>query len=149
MTKDGSTLATIENGGTSDIWALPDGDSIRAKQITSGGAPVFLVSTLGNDRVVYHTINNEIFSISMDGGNSVQLGGNDRRITWSNGCADGKHIVYRLSGDQDSNIWRMDADGTSPTQLTHEKSAALPLCSPDGQQVTYYNQDARTARSCL
>jgi serine/threonine protein kinase len=145
ISRDGATLATIENGGTSDIWSLPDGDSSRAKQITSGGAPVFLISTLGNDRVVYHTINNEIFSISPDGSNSVQLGGNDRRMTWSNGCADGQHIVYRLSGNEDSNIWRMDADGTNQTQLTHEKSAALPICSPHGQQVTYYNQDTRTS----
>src|ERR1700676_1443594 len=78
---DGSTLATIENGGASDIWALPDGDSSRAKQITSGGTPIFLVSVLGKDRIVYHTINNEIFSISADGSNSAQLGGNDQRKT--------------------------------------------------------------------
>jgi eukaryotic-like serine/threonine-protein kinase len=142
--RDGSTLATIENGGSADIWALPDGDSSRAKQITSGGAAIFLISALGSNRLVYSTINNEIFTSFPDGSNSVQLGGNDRRKTWSNGCDDGKHIVFRLSGDEESNIWRMDADGTNLTQLTHEKSTSFPLCSPDGQQVTYYNEDART-----
>lgn len=136
ISRDGSALAAIENGGTSDIWALPGGDTSKAKQITSGGAPIFLVSALG-DRILYQTINNEVFTISADGGNSTQLQANNRQITWAVACRDGQHVVYRLLRDQDSSIWRMDADGSNPLQLTHDKTAGVCACSPNGQQVSY------------
>lgn len=34
-------------------------------------------------------------------------------------------------------IWRVDADGSNPTQLTHGPFDAEPVCSPDGKWVYY------------
>ncbi|HXZ13203.1 MAG TPA: protein kinase [Candidatus Sulfotelmatobacter sp.] len=40
-------------------------------------------------------------------------------------------------GSKTRNIWRVDADGTHPKQLTHGKDDRLPLCSPD-EKLAYY-----------
>jgi WD40 repeat protein len=52
MSRDGSSLATIETNRTSDLWFLPDGDSSKARQVTTGGSPVGFISSLGKDRFV-------------------------------------------------------------------------------------------------
>jgi len=59
-------------------------------------------------------------------------------------CGDGKHIVYSDSSGDAPQIWRVDADGSNAKQLTNEKSATMPNCSPDGRWVVYWNEEERT-----
>jgi eukaryotic-like serine/threonine-protein kinase len=136
ISKDGSSLATIENSRVSDLWLLPDGDSAKAKQITSGGSPIGFVTFLGNDHFVYETDAGEVYSIGLDGSSALVAGG-DRHVFFSAGCGDGKHIVYQAAENDQTNIWRMDANGANVVELAPSKSIAIPLCSPDGQWVTY------------
>jgi len=138
ISKDASSLAAIETSRTSDLWALPAGDSAKARQITPGGSPAANASPLGKDRLVYQTDAGGIFTISVDGGTPTQVGSSERGMLSGSACGDGKHIVFQKVENEQSNIWRMDADGTNPVQLTHEKAAAFPICSPDGQWVTYF-----------
>jgi eukaryotic-like serine/threonine-protein kinase len=137
LSKDASSLATIETSRTSDLWVLPGGDSAKAKQITPGGSPVGNVTGLGKDRILYQTEAGGLFMIPVDGGTPVQIGPSDRRVFFASGCGDGKHIVYQKAENGQSNIWRMDADGTNSVQLTHGKSDGIPNCSPDGQWIAY------------
>ena len=141
ISRDGSALATIENNRVSDLWVMPDTDSSRAKQVTSGGSPVGAVTSLGTDQFVYIDDAGEIFSISADGSNRTMVVGTDQHATFAWGCGDGKHIVYQKREADHSDIWRIDANGASPTVLTPARSVAVPICSPDGQWVTFRNDD--------
>jgi Tol biopolymer transport system component len=49
--------------------------------------------------------------------------------------------LYR-EGHAAQNIWRLDADGTHPKQLTSGKEDRLPLCSPDRKWVYYFDFNA-------
>jgi len=141
ISRDGSSLVTIENSYTSDLWLLPNGDSSKARQITSGGSPVGFVTFLGKDHFVYTNEASEVHSIAADGSDSSLVAGSDRHIAFSAGCGDGKHIVYQTVENEQTNVWRMDASGASPVQLAVVKSMALPLCSPDGQWTTFLADD--------
>ena len=141
LTADGSTVVTVETTVSSDLWNAPGGDSARATQITSGGPAIFGVSPLGPDRVLITNRNRELFSANFDGSARTQVAGSDRNILFAWGCGDGKHIVYSVPRGNGSDIWRMDADGTNPLQLTHDKSALLPVCSQDGSTVTFDYED--------
>jgi eukaryotic-like serine/threonine-protein kinase len=44
-------------------------------------------------------------------------------------------------GHASRNIWRLDADGTHPKQLTNGQDDRLPLCSPDRKWVYYWDFD--------
>ena len=141
LSRDGSSLVTIENSRTANLWALPDGDSARAKQITSSGAPVGFVSALGKDEFVYEADNGDVFKMGANGENAVRVASADQHIVALTGCGDGKHIVYQKLENGHSDLWRMDANGSNQTQLVSARSAAIPLCSPDGQWVTYFGEN--------
>jgi eukaryotic-like serine/threonine-protein kinase len=141
ISKDGSSLVTIENSRVSDLWLLPGGDSAKAKQFTSGGSPIGFVTFLGKDRFVYLTDAGEVYSIPSDGGSPTLVAGSDRQIGFATGCGDGKHIVYQTAGNDQTNIWLMDASGANAVQLAPSNSLALPLCSPDGQWVTFFSDN--------
>jgi serine/threonine protein kinase/Tol biopolymer transport system component len=141
LTADGSTVVTVETTVSSDLWNAPGGDSARATQITSGGPAIFGVSTLGTDRILITNRNRELFTANYDGSSRIQVAGSDRNILFAWGCGDGKHIVYSVPRGNASDIWRMDADGSNQLQLTHDKSALLPICSRDGSMVTFDYED--------
>jgi eukaryotic-like serine/threonine-protein kinase len=142
ISRDGSSLATIENNRISDVWVMPGTDSSRAKQITSGGSPVNTVTSLGKDQFVYIDDAGQIFSISADGSNRTMVVGTDQRAAaFASGCGDGKHIVYQKREGDRSEIWRVDANGSSPMLLVPTNPFGLPVCSPDGKWVTFRNDD--------
>jgi len=141
LSRDGSSLVAIENNRSSDLWLLPNGDSAKARQITSGGSPVSLVSFLGKDHFAYSTEGGEVYSIATDGSNPTLVAGSERHILFSLGCGDGKHIVYQAAENEQINIWRIDANGSNPVQIAATRFTAFPHCSPDGQWVTYIRDD--------
>ncbi len=141
LSRDGSSLVAIENNRNSDVWLLPNGDSAKARQITSGGPPVDFVSFLGKDHFVYSTDGGEVYSIATDGSNPTLVAGSERHIRFSVGCGDGKHIVYQAAENEQTNIWRIDANGSNAVQIAAARFNAFPVCSPDGQWVTYIRGD--------
>jgi serine/threonine protein kinase/Tol biopolymer transport system component len=141
LSRDGSSLVAIENNHNSDLWLLPNGESAKARQITSGGAAINQVSFLGADHFVYSTDGGEAYSIATDGSNPTLVAGSQHRILFTAGCGDGKHIVYQAAENEQTNIWRMDANGSDPVQIAATKFIAFPRCSADGQWVTYLRDD--------
>jgi serine/threonine protein kinase/Tol biopolymer transport system component len=51
--------------------------------------------------------------------------------------SDGRHIVFVSTRAGAMNIWRMNSDGTQPTQLTKGAYEDLPSVTPDGRWVIY------------
>jgi serine/threonine protein kinase len=141
ISRDGSELATIENNRVSDLWLMPGTDSSRAKQVTSGGSPVGIVTSLGKDQFVYIDDAGEIFSISADGTSRTMIAGADQHATFAWGCGDGKHVVYQKREGDRSEIWRIDSNGANPKLLTPGNSISVPICSPDGKSVSFRIDD--------
>jgi Tol biopolymer transport system component len=72
-------------------------------------------------------------------------GSNQKQLTFDSGTnfspvvsPDGRHIVF-VSDRKDGrhNIWRMDADGANPKQLTNGNYDRNPSFSPDGKWIVY------------
>ena len=143
LDRNASSLVGVETTITGDLWLLADGDSGHARQVTSGSSPVFYVTTLGKDHILYQTRDAGIFVAGSDGSNPKQILANLPGVEDISGCGDGKHILYGQVVGEESNVWRIDADGSNPTQLTREKSAVMPNCSPDGQWLFYWNDQER------
>ncbi|HEX3118262.1 MAG TPA: protein kinase, partial [Candidatus Acidoferrum sp.] len=57
LSRDATSLATIENNRTADLWLVPDADANRAHQITSGGSLIRSIAPFGKDRFLFLTDN--------------------------------------------------------------------------------------------
>ena len=63
---------------------------------------------------------------------------------------DGKYVVFVRQKEKTSRIWRMNADGTSPVQMTEADPAYFefnPQITPDGKLIVFQRQSADEDRS--
>jgi serine/threonine protein kinase len=92
--------------------------------------------------------------LSPDGSQQMTvLSDTTANMTWPSACRNGGPILlqwYLREGKTTVNIWRVDADGSHPKQLTNGKDDEYPLCSPDGKWAYYFNgSTTRTMRAPL
>jgi Tol biopolymer transport system component len=137
MTRDRKTLATIESTTAADLWLAPASDAASAHQITTGARANRGLSWLTGRAIVYADANGDLFSVQGDGSNRTLLTPGEHNSYFPATCGDGRFIVFHAYRNQKNNVWRMDADGSNPAQLTNEVSAVHPECSPDGEWVLY------------
>ena len=77
----------------------------------------------------------------------IEGDGSNRRCATCRSCdeaepgwfPDGRTIVYQSDCDSSYDIWRVDATGNTPTQLTRTSQVdeREPDCSPDGKEIVY------------
>jgi Tol biopolymer transport system component len=137
MTRDRKTLATIESMTTADLWVGPAGDAARAHQITTGARASGGLFWFTSRAIVYGDSNFDLFSVREDGSNRALLTPGEHNNFSPATCPDGRFIVFDAYRNEKVNVWRMDADGSNPAQLTNEALAFDPQCSPDGKWVLY------------
>nr|MBA3440946.1 PD40 domain-containing protein [Pyrinomonadaceae bacterium] len=148
LTKDSTTLVTVQSDQPSIIWVAPDGDASRAKAISSDTyEKVSGIAWTPDNKIVYASTksgNSDIWIMNQDGTSPKQLTdkvGNDLDPAVS---SDGKYIVFGSNRTGTFNIWRMNIDGGDLQQLTNGHSDWWPNCSPDGRWVVYTSYMAGT-----
>jgi Tol biopolymer transport system component len=143
LTADSDQLVTAQADAILNVWAVPPGDSARARQITSGSSKNAFISTTPDGRIVYVTDaggNLDIWIMDGDGKNQRQLTNDDVIDLWPSTSPDGRYIVFasnRASKATAYNIWRMDIDGSNARQLTSGQGEYWPIVSGDGKWVIY------------
>jgi TolB protein len=111
-----------------ELWLMDDGSDPVA--LTSNGAEnVNLPGRAwcpGNDRIVFasdvESENDEIYSIASDGTDLQRLTTTDAlnwEPSWSPDCS---QIVFQSDRSGQWDIWRMNADGSNPVQLTDDSA---------------------------
>lgn len=93
-----------------------------------------------------------IASIGADGKNLHRLPFIGTEADAPFASADGRYLVYSAvstqpSGQTTRNIWRINADGNDPQQLTFDQNEIDPRCSPDNRWVVYAVHDDNGRRS--
>ena len=137
LTRDGKTLVTVEVSRPSDLWVFPAGDVLHGRQLTSGEPSGYASSWFPNGTIVYSNGKGDLFSIPAAGGSPTLLTPNVHQNYGPYACNNGRFILYQAVSGAGSNIWRMESDGSSPTQLTNGEVASGPSCSPDGKWFAY------------
>jgi eukaryotic-like serine/threonine-protein kinase len=94
------------------------------------------------------TTTTSILRFSPDGSRQATLLNDpSETIQLSSVCGRGGPILFTTAGREGRtavNIWRVDADGSRPRQLTSGKQDVWPLCAPDG--ASFYFADFATFR---
>jgi serine/threonine protein kinase len=140
LSADGRTLAAVQAKSTQTFYVMP------AEGFT--GSPPAPAAAQGDDfRFFSWAGNNEVYfdknlvRVALDGNSRTMLHSDPtNHVFRPSTCLVGSYIVYVAHGHPDSqaaNVWRIDADGTNPKQLTHGVGDVGPVCSPDGRWVYY------------
>ena len=141
VTRDGDSLVAIQNTTLSDIW-VAKGDGSEPKQITSGEALGLGLDWVGN-RIVAVDPRVQWITINADGSNQSQLTNDHDVHLQLSACPDGKRVLYTTVHEGKSDLWRVQADGSSPVKIP---AAGLlfgaAICSPDSQSAIYVADNA-------
>jgi TolB protein len=137
MTRDRKTVATIESATAADLWVAAAGDAARARQITAGARAMNGLAWLASGALVYADFDGDLFSVQEDGSKRTLLTPGQNADELPATCGDGRFIVFIAARNEKLNVWRVDADGSNPVQLTDEAFLYNPDCSPDGKSVLY------------
>ena len=80
----------------------------------------------------------DIYSIPISGGQETRLTKTKGLDDGPEFYHDGQYIYYNSMSSGNMEIWRMDADGKHPTQITDDAySNWFPHPSPDGRYLVY------------
>ncbi len=142
VSADGKTLATVQQKTTQTFYLLP------AAGFTGNPpnpAPAQIKDAIffdwaGNGNLYFDDVDS-LVRISADGADKAMLLSDPAaQVIQPNSCQDGRYIVFIWAGHSASNkagIWRVNADGSNPKQLTDGIQDVAPKCSLDGRWVLY------------
>jgi hypothetical protein len=142
VSADGKTLATVQLKTTQTFYLLP------AAGFTGNPpnpAPAQIKDAVFFDWVsnsaLYFDDGDSLVRISADGTDQAMLLSDPAsQVIQPSSCQDGRYIVFIWAGHSASNkagIWRVNADGSNPKQLTDGIQDVAPKCSADGRWVLY------------
>jgi eukaryotic-like serine/threonine-protein kinase len=149
VSADGKTLATVQQKATQTFYLLPaagftgNPPSPAPAQIKDA----IFFDWAGNGTLYFDDVDS-LVRISADGADKAMLVSDSAaQIIQPTNCQAGRYVVFTWAGHSGSNkagVWRVNADGSNPKQLTDGIQDMAPKCSPDGRWVLY--QDWQNVR---
>lgn len=143
LSADGTMAATVQVKATRTIDIISGAgtkESSPPAALTQVANPQWL-SWAGNGQLLVST-GPELIRVSADGTGRVTLASDPAAaVIAANTCGE-RYVVlsWAFRGDTDTaRIWRINADGSGPTQLTNGRGDINPVCSPDGKSVYYFD----------
>ncbi len=142
VSADGKTLATVQQKATQSFYLLPaagftgnppDPASAQIKD-------AIFFDWAGNGTLYFDDVGS-LVRISSDGADkAILVSDSGAQIIQPTNCQDGRYVVFTWAGHSGRNkagIWRVNADGSNPKQLTDGIQDIGSKCSPDGRWVLY------------
>jgi eukaryotic-like serine/threonine-protein kinase len=137
ITQDAKTIAAVQSTIHTELWNAPGGNSEHATQIAFNGEPS-RIGFAGSDHLVVLDGTGKPYTVHLDGSSQTPLL-QGREVGGVFGCGTaGNSLVFTDYHGSVVNIWKSDADGGNPVQLTHGKRDQFPTCTPDGKSFFYW-----------
>ena len=150
LAADGHALATVLSQTHLNPYVMPDGaGSSQARQLSTG-SPVTGVSWTRDGQLMTSAGASGLTLLNPDSGAKTPFLSQLPLANFARACSDG-HIVFSAPPGRkiQNNIWRADADGGNPKQLTSGKFDLLPVCSANAKTVLYEDADGKLEKVSL
>jgi Tol biopolymer transport system component len=153
LSSDGTTLIAVQWEWSSGLWIASTENPSAATQLTAGTLDrrdgYYGLSVAPDGKLIYVSARSgkrDLWSIRADGTAMTQLTDGSHRDHTPDVSPDGRYIVFQscrcdAKSDRTFNIWRVDADGRNPIQLTRGTYDNEPAFSPDGEWVVYVTDE--------
>src|SRR5262249_22672175 len=80
--------------------------------------------------------------VNPDGGGKSPLTNDRKPHLQLSACNDGKHVVYTTFQEGKFELWRADADGSSPAKIRVGALFGSAVCGPDSKSVIYGSENS-------
>ena len=141
LSADGKTLTTVQGHRTNYLDLLPVSDlsqSASLQPLPAAHEPQSVNWSADGKLLV--TDGQSVRRLSAKGDiESTLINDSNALVRDISSCGD-RYVLLVWGfrgGTNDQNIWRMNPDGSNPTQLTKGRFDTDPVCSPDGKWVYY------------
>ena len=146
LSGDGRTLSTVQRKDTQTLYLMPaagfSGSPPDPAPAQSKDAAMF---GWASDGGLYFGDRGSLLHMSVDGSNKTTLLSDpSSQVIHPRACFGGRYILLIWSNhalNNKTDVWRVDADGSNPKQLTFGATDVGESCSPDGQWAYYVSLD--------
>ena len=148
ISADGKTTATVQVRITRSLILLPgDGAARNAPEPVAQAQDAQSIAWSADDKLLFSD-GQGVRQMNIAGGQKTTiLNDPNSWIVDMARCGD-RYLVLSWAfrdGTNQTGIWRVNADGSNPTQLTKGKFDIAPVCSPDAKWVYYYDSQVTHA----
>ena len=148
LSADGRKLIARQQKIIIHLWMIDGFNAANARQITSGNRNFDGYSGIAfapDNKIIFSSPTDSVtnlYSINADGTGKIQLTENaGRDNTYPSVSPDGRYIVFSSNRTGNTEIWRMNIDGSDQKQLTFSENpkqqSQSPFISPDGSEVFF------------
>jgi serine/threonine protein kinase len=150
VSADGRTLATVQKKTTRNVYLLPGAGS-QSAQVSPLPTRVQEIQRLNwtAEGTLLANDGARLWRMGLDGENPTQLLADPTAFMLTPSACGAGYIVFPWAfhgGTNSANIWRVNADGSSPLKLTNGEFDHNSVCSPDQKWVYYTDQGADRGR---
>jgi eukaryotic-like serine/threonine-protein kinase len=152
LAADGHTLATVQRQTHMAPYVISDGvSSSRARQLTLEGAPSYEIAWTQGGQLLISVAGGNVTVLNPGSGTSTPFLSQISFPSFARTCADGHVVVSATAAGAkvEAHLFRADADGGNPKELTSGKFDYLPACSGDSKTVLYSASDSRLNKVAL
>lgn len=150
LTADSKTIATVQASSVAGIWEFETATG-KARQISPNDKDRLGtegLAVLSNGKILYvksvSKEESEIWEMDVEAKVSKRLTApNSGRNAYPIVSADGNFIYYESFKNGGYDVWRMNADGSNPVQITKTPDVVETITSitPDGKSVIFSQRD--------
>jgi len=146
MATDGRSLVTTQGQFKFEVSLAPAQSPDALRPVTlSSHLPIWRWSWTPDGRLVFPQ-GGDIRILDPKGGEKIVMSDKVHISDQVTVCGNGRYIVYRQLGKAaktSENLWRMDANGSNPMQLTFGKNESDLQCATDDKWVYYVDAGDR------
>jgi eukaryotic-like serine/threonine-protein kinase len=146
LSTDGKTLVASQTKVTTDLGIAPAASPVELKAVPlSSHEDLWRWNWSANGKLIVPQ-GGQIKLVGANGEEAPLLNDTDYISDQASACGGGRYIVFRRvnrAGTAAVHLWRMDAKGSSVTQLTSGQNDREPVCTRDGKWVYYTDQTDR------
>jgi serine/threonine protein kinase len=146
LSNDGRTLSTVQRKDTQTLYLMPAA-GFSGSPPDPAPAQIKIAAMFGfaSDGDLYFGDGGNLLRMSVDGSNKTTLLSDpSSQVIHPRACFGGRYVLLIWSNhtlNNKTDVWRVDADGSNPKQLTFGATDVGESCSPDGQWAYYVSLD--------